>query len=214
MWKLGLKFFFVRFKYENCGKLTDTSSPPSLLQSVHQLIEVSNCWNCSFLLYNLYTVNQKVHSDEGRNLVNSQKTEWINFNPNDRGGYSREYCVFIIIIIFCRKVKLPIFKGLLNLKEDSMKPGEEDKDFKLSSNSWRLILWPDTKTLLEILNWQGKSLDRKPHLTKSETQLARKERVWRETTVISRKNFIACSKIVIVQFNRPGECSPEKDCFR
>ena len=58
-----------------------------------------------------------------------------------------------------------------------MKPGEEDKDFKLSSNNWRLILWPDTKTLLEILNWQGKSLDRKLHLTKSETQLARKERV-------------------------------------
>ncbi|RMX60708.1 hypothetical protein pdam_00006825 [Pocillopora damicornis] len=29
----------LKFKYENCGKLTDTSSPPSLLQSVHQLIE-------------------------------------------------------------------------------------------------------------------------------------------------------------------------------
>ena len=34
-------FPFVRFKYENSGKLTDTSSPPTLLQSVHQLIEVS-----------------------------------------------------------------------------------------------------------------------------------------------------------------------------
>lgn len=34
-------FPFIRFKYENSGKLTDTSSPPSLLQSVHQLIEVS-----------------------------------------------------------------------------------------------------------------------------------------------------------------------------
>ena len=32
---------FDRFKYENSGKLTDTSLPPSLLQSVHQLIEVS-----------------------------------------------------------------------------------------------------------------------------------------------------------------------------
>ena len=30
--------------------------------------------------------------------------------------------------------------------------------------------------------------------------------------MISRKNFIACSKIVLVQFNRPGDCSPEKDC--
>lgn len=29
----------LKFKYENSGKLTDTSSPPSLLQSVHQLIE-------------------------------------------------------------------------------------------------------------------------------------------------------------------------------
>jgi len=29
----------LQFKYENSGKLTDTSSPPSLLQSVHQLIE-------------------------------------------------------------------------------------------------------------------------------------------------------------------------------
>ena len=34
-------FPFVRFKYENSGKLTDASSPPTLLQSVHQLIEVS-----------------------------------------------------------------------------------------------------------------------------------------------------------------------------
>ncbi|XP_073255986.1 uncharacterized protein [Porites lutea] len=29
----------LKFKYENSGKLTDTSSPPSLFQSVHQLIE-------------------------------------------------------------------------------------------------------------------------------------------------------------------------------
>lgn len=29
----------LKFNYENSGKLTDTSSPPSLLQSVHQLIE-------------------------------------------------------------------------------------------------------------------------------------------------------------------------------
>ena len=37
---LTMLFCFDRFKYENSGKLTDTSSPPSLLQSVHQLIEV------------------------------------------------------------------------------------------------------------------------------------------------------------------------------
>lgn len=29
----------LKFKYENSGKLTDTSSPPSVLQSVHQLIQ-------------------------------------------------------------------------------------------------------------------------------------------------------------------------------
>ena len=34
------EFVLYRFKYETTGKLTDRSSPPTLLQSAHQLIEV------------------------------------------------------------------------------------------------------------------------------------------------------------------------------
>lgn len=47
---------FVRFKYENSGKLTDTSSPPSLLQSVHQLIEASQ----SLLYYHGRTLHCRI----------------------------------------------------------------------------------------------------------------------------------------------------------
>lgn len=50
-----------------------------------------------------------------------------------------QYVNWILFCFIYRKVKLLIFKGLLNQKKGSMKLGGQGKDFKHCSNSWRII---------------------------------------------------------------------------